>query len=218
MDAVRCTVVHLVRHAATPTTGKRLPGRATGLHLSAAGRRQAADLARQAPRLFGDVAACYSSPLERALETASPIASGLGLDVLVDDELAETDVGTWTGRTLASLRRSKAWAALCARPSTFRFPGGESFADLYARVSRALNRLVEQHRGETILVVSHADPIKVALLDALGLHLDNLGRIAVEPGSVSTIEFGSGPPLVRRLGVLALSTNDAGSTPGGGTP
>ncbi len=185
----------LVRHGQTPTTGAVLPGRAPGLHLAEAGAAQADALAE---RLAGveQVAAVYTSPLERTRETARPIARARGLKVRVERGLLECDFGEWTGRTLKELGKLPEWATVQRYPSGFRFPGGESFREMQARVTGALARLVERHRGEVIVAVSHADPIKAAVADALGTHLDLFQRIAVSPCSTTVISYGTGGPMV----------------------
>lgn len=190
------TLVLLVRHGETPTTGVVLPGRAPGLGLSERGTAQAAAVAE---RLVGlKVDAVYTSPVERAQLTAAPTASALGLTPTIDDGLAEADTGDWTGLKLADLARKPEWRGLQAAPSTFRFPGGESFTELQARVLAALARIRDLHPGGVAVCFSHADPIKVALAHALGTPLDLHGRIDVGPGSVSAIEFPpAGPPAVR---------------------
>jgi probable phosphoglycerate mutase len=204
------TVVLLVRHGKTPTTGARLPGRAPGLHLAEEGRRQAEAVAR---RLAGlrRLAAVYASPLERARETAAAIASAHGLAVRVDRDLADCDTGAWTGRPLGALRRRREWATVQRQPSAFRFPDGESFVEMLARMVGALARMVERHRGRTVVAVSHADPIKAALANVLGLHLDLFQRIVVAPASVSAIAYGREGATV--LAVNALAADVAGLGP-----
>lgn len=195
------TLLLLIRHGETPTTGKVLPGRAPGLHLAPAGEREAESVAE---RLAGlPLAAIYASPLERACETAGPTASRTGLAVVTEPGLAEMDTGEWTGERLALLARRKEWAGVLRAPSTFRFPGGESFVELQARVAGALDRIRVAHPGAVVACFSHADPIKAALVHAVGSHLDAVGRLAVDTGSVSAIAYpASGAPVV----VLTNST------------
>jgi len=193
------TLVLLVRHGATPTTGQVLPGRAPGLHLSEAGRAQAAAVAERFATLKLD--AIYTSPLERASETAAPTAAAKGLTPIQEPGLLEADVGEWTGRTLASLARLKEWRGVHGSPSTFRFPGGESLAELQARVVAVLDRLHAAHPGGTVACFSHSDPIRLGLVFALGAPLDAFGRVVVDTGSISALRFTTGhPPQV-------LSTN-----------
>lgn len=191
----RLTIVLLVRHGLTPTTGVVLPGRAAGLHLADEGRRQAEAAARRIAQLQR-VAAIYSSPLERARETAAAIARARQLPVRVERDLVDLDVGAWTGLRLSRLRRKREWRAVQTHPSGFRFPDGESFLEMQARVTSALDRLVAQHQGTTIVAVSHADPIKAALAHALGVPLDLFQRIMIAPASVSAIAYGAETPRV----------------------
>jgi len=189
------TVVLLVRHGQTPTTGVVLPGRAPGLHLSEEGRKQA-DAAGERIGRLQKVAAVYASPLERARETALPIARALGLAVRVHRDLSECDVGEWTGLKLSRAQRKSEWRLVQRYPSGFRFPGGESFPEMQARIVSALARLVERHRGATIVAVSHADPIKTAVAHALGTPLDLFQRIAIATASVTVIAYREGGPVV----------------------
>ena len=189
------TLVLLVRHGLTPTTGKLLPGRAPGLHLTEEGRRQADAVAMRIAQLR-KVAAVYSSPLERARETAAPIARGRRLALHIERGLMEADVGDWTGKALARLRLRPEWRTVQYHPGGFRFPGGESFAELQARVVTTLGRLAEQHRGQAIVAVSHADPIKLAVTHAMGTHLDLFQRVAIGLCSVSAIVYRPEGPLV----------------------
>jgi probable phosphomutase (TIGR03848 family) len=192
------TLALFVRHGRTPTTGDVLPGRAPGLRLSDDGRAQAAGVAERIAAL-PQVAAVYASPLERARETAAPIAKALGLRVRVDKGLLECDFGEWTGRKLKELSKLPEWRTVQRYPTGFRFPGGESFAEMHARMAGTVTRLHAAHPGTTIVLVSHADPIKAAVADALGTHLDLFQRIVVSPCSVTAIAYGAHGPVV--LGV-----------------
>jgi probable phosphoglycerate mutase len=193
------TVVLLVRHGVTATTGKILPGRAAGLHLSDEGRLQAESAAkrlRNLPRL----AAIYSSPLERVRETAMPIARARRMPVRIDRGLLECDFGKWTGEKLRRLAKLPEWDVVQRHPSAFRFPGGESFTELQARITGALARLVAQHPGRVIVAVSHADPIKAAVAHALGMPLDLFQRIVIGTASITAIAYG-------RTNATALTVN-----------
>ena len=135
----RPTVVLLVRHGQTPTTGKLLPGRAPGLHLSETGRAQAAAVGARLAAM-PKVEAVYASPLERTRETAGAIAKALGLKVKLDKGLLEADIGDWTGQELKVVRRTPEWKIVHSYPSGFRFPGGESFVEMQTRTVSALER------------------------------------------------------------------------------
>jgi probable phosphoglycerate mutase len=199
--------VLFVRHGQTSTTGKVLPGRAPGLHLSDTGRQQAESAAeRIAATVGGDgsVAAVYASPLERTKETAAPIAKRLGLKVAVERDLVECDFGEWTGKELKALMKLPEWHTVQRYPTGFRFPGGESFPEMQARIERAVDKMRAKHPGETVVAVSHADPIKALVAAAVGTPLDLFQRIVISPCSVTAITFGAGGPIV-------LSVNSVGA-------
>lgn len=195
------TLVMLVRHGHTATTGKVLPGRARGLHLDAIGRAQAEAVAAalaKAP-LGGRVTvqAVYASPLERTRETAAAVASALGLAVQTERGLIEADTGDWTGRELKDAARTPEWKVVQGHPSGFRFPGGESLLEMQVRVVAAVERLRDAHLGAALVAVSHADPIKAVVAHALGTHLDQFQRFVISPCSVTTLRWGpGGPPTV----------------------
>ena len=193
------TLVLLIRHGLTPTTGVKLPGRSRGLHLSDDGKRQADGLVKRLAAV-AKLGAIYASPLERARETAAPLARERGRAVRVEPGLVELDVGDWTGLSLKQASHKPEWAAVQRHPSGFRFPGGESFVEMQSRVTSALGRLVARHRGEVLVAVSHADPIKAAVAHALGTPLDLFQRIFIAPASVSAISY-------RRDGVGVLTVN-----------
>jgi probable phosphomutase (TIGR03848 family) len=183
------TLVLLVRHGQTPTTGKVLPGRAPGLHLADKGTAQAAAVAQRIVALQGPkrkVAAVYASPLERTRETAAPIAKVLGLRVQRNKGLLEADFGDWTGAELSKLYKLPAWRTVQRNPSGFRFPSGESFTEMQTRITSAIDRIRIAHPGQTVVAVAHA----------LGTHLDLFQRIVVSPCSVSAILYTADGPVV----------------------
>ena len=198
------TTVILVRHGTTATTGSVLPGRAPGLHLSERGVAQAQAVAQRLGEIARKPAALYVSPLERARETAAPIARSLGLRSVIDRGLLECDFGLWTGRRLSQLRRKAEWRSVQHAPSTFRFPEGESFAEMQVRIWRTLEKLAARHRNRTIVVVSHADPIKAVVTYAQGVPLDLFQRTVISTCSVSAIALTDGAPVV-------LCVNSTGS-------
>ncbi len=193
--APAATIVLLVRHGLTPTTGKLLPGRAVGLHLSDEGRAQAQRVADRIAQL-ATVDAIYASPLERARETAAPIGAARKLRVQIDKGLLECDFGEWTGAALKTLMKLPQWSTVQRAPSTFTFPGGESFTAMQNRIVGAIDRLRAAHPGGVIVCVSHADPIKAAVAHALGTHIDLFQRIVISTCSVTAIAYGMGAPVV----------------------
>ena len=200
------TTIAFVRHGQTPTTGKVLPGRAKGLRLADEGREQAQAAANRLAA-YGKVAAVYASPLERTRETAAPIGRALGLPVTIERGLLECDFGAWTGRELKELYKLPEWQQVQRTPSQFRFPGGESFLEMQARTSDAVRRIVAAHPGEVVVCVSHADPIKVVVADAMGSHLDHFQRFGVSPCSITVIAYSVAGPNV-------LCVNSTDTLPG----
>ena len=192
----------LVRHGLTESTGSVLPGRAPGLNLSDTGRTQA----QRTAELIADgntIDALYTSPLERARQTAAPIATATGCRAKVDRGLIECDFGEWTGQQLSALMKKPAWTTVQRAPSSFRFPDGESFVEMQLRMVSTIERLRNAHPGGTIVCVSHADPIKAAIAQSIGTHLDLFQRIVISPASVSVLAFLAGNPVV-------LSVNSTG--------
>ncbi len=189
------TLVLMVRHGQTPTTGAVLPGRAKGLHLGEQGLEQAR-VAGERIGALGKVRAVYASPMERTQETAAPIAKACKLRVRTVKGLIECDFGDWTGKKLADLRKLPEWRTVQRYPSGFRFPRGESFGEMQTRMVDAIGGLVAKHPGETIVAVSHADTIKAAVASAMGTHLDLFQRIVVSPCSVTAIMYTADGPIV----------------------
>jgi probable phosphomutase (TIGR03848 family) len=189
------TLILLVRHGQTPTTGKILPGRAAGLHLADAGVQQAHRVAERIAEL-PRIDAIYASPLERARETAAPIAKALKQRVKIDKGLLECDFGDWTGAELGKLMKKPEWSTVQKAPSTFRFPNGESFTEMQTRMVTALDRIRAAHPGGTVVCVSHADPIKAAVAHAMGTHLDLFQRIVIGTCSVSAVAYSPHGPIV----------------------
>ena len=198
------SIIILVRHGHTPTTGKILPGRAKGLHLSELGKEQASKVATNLSML-DNVTAVYASPMERTLETAKPIASAFGLKVQRNRGLIEADFGKWTGRKLSDLRKLSDWEIVQKNPSLFRFPDGESFIEIQSRMVESITRISDKHRGEIVIAVSHADTIKAFLTAMLGTPLDLFQRLHISPCSVSPVILGNGSPFV--LAVNASGAN-----------
>jgi len=189
------TMILMVRHGRTPTTGKVLPGRAKGLHLSDEGVAEAKRVAERIAEMK-KVAAIYASPLERTRETAAPIAKALGLNVVTHKGLLECDFGDWTGASLSSLMKKKEWTTVQRAPSSFRFPDGESFTEMQTRMVSTLDEIRRAHPGKVVVCVSHADPIKAALAHAMGTHLDLFQRIVVSTCSVSAVAYADTGPVV----------------------
>ncbi|WP_297509959.1 histidine phosphatase family protein [uncultured Caulobacter sp.] len=188
--------VHLIRHGATDALGVSLSGR-TNAALNGVGAAQARALAS---RLAGEtVDVLYSSPLERALRTAEPLAEAKGLAVEIAEPLNEIDLGDWTGARFEDLDHAPEWAFWNAGRSQHRAPNGESMLEVQARVARWLERIWRARGGGVVAAVSHADVIKAALAHALGLCLDHHARLEISPASLSTVVIGSWGLNVQRV-------------------
>ncbi len=195
--AEQITRVLLIRHATNDwiASGK-LPCRTTGVHLNERGRSEAEALAERVAAL--PVQAIYSSPLERAMETAQIVATRCNLPVQVVEGVQETDCGEWQGQVIEELAKTDLWRTIQLYPSGFRFPGGETFTHIQARMVTAIDELRTAHPGQLIAVFSHADPIKVAVAYFAGIPLDLFQRIAISPASISEFAFTAyGPHLLR---------------------
>jgi probable phosphoglycerate mutase len=201
------TLVLFVRHGTTPTTGKVLPGRTRGLHLSEHGREQAQRAAERIAEV-GKIAAVYSSPLERARETAAPIARLTKRMTRIERGLVECDFGAWTGLALRRLMKKPEWSIVQRAPSTFRFPGGESFTEMQSRMVGTVDAIRRRHPGRAIVCVSHADTIKAAVAHATGTPLDLVQRIVISTCSVTAILYSDGGPVVLTVNSTGASLRD----------
>ena len=180
-------------------TGTRLTGRLPGIHLSEEGVRQAKEVAERLVNL--PVKAVYSSPLERCQETAAPIAERHRVEMHTVDDLAEVDYAQWQGRPYRQLYSLKAWSELQAHPADFRFPGGETIREAQTRGIRATEAIRAQHpRTAAVVVVSHADMIRLIVAGYLGLGTDLYQRIVIGVASVSVIVLGERVPRLLRIG------------------
>jgi len=194
------SVILLIRHGENDYVKKGLmAGRLPGVHLNKNGQKQAQTLA---DKLAGaPVKAIYSSPLERAMETAEPIARKLSLDIIPRQGLIEVDIGEWQDQKLKSLSRQKIWKIVSSAPSRMKFPGGETFAEAQIRICNEIDMLSRQHEPKDLVIcVSHADPIRLAVAYFLGLPLDLFQRLSVAPASITVIDL-------REMGSRLLTLN-----------
>lgn len=190
-------LVLLIRHAANDSMGKWLAGWTPGIHLNEEGRRQAEALAERLASF--PIRAIYSSPLERAVETAEPLARRKGLQIQIMPELGEVRYGEWTGKSLKRLRRQKAWQRLVSLISRARFQGGEAMVDLVARAINAVETIVSRHPRDVVALFTHADLIRAVTAYYLGMPLDLYHRLMIAPASVTVFWLTEGPPLLLRL-------------------
>jgi broad specificity phosphatase PhoE len=187
----------LIRHAQCDPVGSSIAGRLPGIHLNQVGRQEAERLAE---RLDGvALAGLYSSPLERAMETAQPIGVRQQLPVQILEELNEIDFGNWTGRSLAELDQLPDWRRFNSFRSGSRIPGGENMAEVLARALQAIDRLHQLHpdSAEIVGVVSHGDVLRLLIAHAMGSSPDLMQRLELSPASLSILELESyGPRLL----------------------
>ncbi|TDD13994.1 MSMEG_4193 family putative phosphomutase [Nonomuraea diastatica] len=192
------TTLLLARHGLTDLTGPVLAGRTPGVHLSEAGRAQAAALAGRIAGVGLD--AIVSSPLERCRETAQAVADGRAAEVVIDERFIECGYGEWTGRPLKELAREPLWQVVQAHPSAAAFPGGEALTAMQHRAVAAVREWNERVGEKGVyLICSHGDVIKAIVADALGLHLDHFQRITADPGALTVIRYAPLRPFVLRL-------------------
>lgn len=191
------TVLLLIRHASNDTLKKNtLAGWTPGVQLNGEGRAQAQALVA---RLEGiPIAAIYCSPLERALQTAEPLAAARGLQVQVRPGLGETHVGDWSGRSIKQLARTKTWRLFQLQPSLTRLPNGETGLEMQGRATLEVEAICAAHPRQVVAIVSHADIIKALIAHYVGAHLDHFQRFIISPASISVVWIGpAGPRLVR---------------------
>jgi broad specificity phosphatase PhoE len=189
----------LVRHAAHELVDRVLCGRMTGVSLGEAGRAQARRVAERLAR--EPIAAVHTSPLERAQETAAAIGDRLQLQPEIHDAINEIDVGEWSGRTFEELREDPRWHAWNSARAVSRPPRGESMLEVQARVVGHLERVRAEHPERAVVLVTHSDVIKAALLYCLGMPLDGYRLLDIGPASVSSLAMGD-------WGVKVVSMNE----------
>lgn len=188
------TTFLLIRHGSTDWVGKALAGRLPGVGLDAAGRIQSQELAnRLADR---PIAAIYSSPLQRAVDTATPLAERLGLPVVTREALTEIDFGAWQGAKITDLEGDMHWRRFNSLRGSTNAPGGELMLQVQTRMAAELENLRQRHREEAVAVFSHADVIKAALMLYLNIPLDCHSRLEISPASVNVLEIADWGPRV----------------------
>ncbi len=188
----------LVRHATNDAHERGvLAGWTPGIHLNAVGREQAQALAKRLATAH--VAAIYASPLERTYETAEILAEPHGLSVIANERLGEVRFGAWDGLPLDEMRKQDGFAESQAIPSTARFPEGESFAEVQARIVGELEAIRGRHPEQTVIIVSHSDVLRLAAAFYAGVHLDLFRRFVISPASLTIIEFEAARPRIRCL-------------------
>jgi probable phosphoglycerate mutase len=174
-----------------------MTGRLAGINLNDAGRAQAEKLAERLREV--PIAAIYSSPLERTVQTAQPLASRISKSVVTRERLIEIEIGEWSGLTFEQLDKDPLWRRFNKFRSSTRAPGGELMLDVQSRITDEMEDLRGRHEGQTVALFSHADVIKAAVAHYAGIPLDLFHRIQIDPASVSVIGLGFEEPRVLRL-------------------
>ncbi|NJM05547.1 MSMEG_4193 family putative phosphomutase [Candidatus Gracilibacteria bacterium] len=202
MQEQRVTLVLFIRHGTNDWVHGRLAGWTPGVHLNEEGRKQAEALSQR----LGDlpIAAMYSSPLERTVETAQAVATPRSLHLRLIEGLGEVRYGEWQGAELKELYKHDLWPGVQHYPSGTRFPNGETLGEVQARAVATIDSLRAQHPQEIIALVSHADLIRLVVAYYIGMHIDLFQRLVINPCSVTAISF-------ERMGPRMLAYNDTGS-------
>jgi probable phosphoglycerate mutase len=182
------TTIHLIRHGHHALLGRILCGRMPGVELDARGR---SEIAACAERLAPAPSIIQSSPQPRALQSAKILANRFNLAVEPVAGIDEIDLGDWTARSFDELDRDPAWQVWNAHRGSGRPPGGESMRELQTRVVGYIDQLCRERTGSTIAVVSHAEPIRAAVLHYGGIQLDDFLSVEIDPASITTLVEGA---------------------------
>ncbi|MBM4423992.1 MAG: MSMEG_4193 family putative phosphomutase [Chloroflexi bacterium] len=200
----------LIRHGENEYTRKgKLAGWTPDVHLNETGQAQANAVAERLAA--APIKAIYSSPLERAMETALPLAKAKKIEIQPCDDVGEVRYGDWTGKSVKALSRTKLWAVVQKNPSSMEFPGGETLRAVQSRAVDAMEAIARQYPKRAVAVFSHGDVIKLILAHYLGAPLDMFQRILIGTGSISHLRLGS-MPMVLKMNEQPLSGRDTPPT------
>ena len=199
------TLIYLLRHCESSANKEGiLAGRIENIALSKLGLKQAHQIAGAlAQESFSKI---YVSPLQRCAETIEPFLRKSRKRAIKEPLFLEMDYGKWSGRKLSELRREKHWKSIQSEPSRFTFPSGESFVAAERRIKRGLNKVARSNPKGKVLVVSHGDPIKIAVQLALKGDLDSFQRIVIDPGSVTIIDWPTGTLIGANIPAKSLGS------------
>lgn len=180
------TAVLLIRHGDNDQVGKRLAGRTPGIHLNDKGRRQAQELVGSLAQI--PIEAIYSSPMERAVETAAPLAAARGLQVQTRPGIIEVDYGRWQGKSFKQLKRYNLWKTVLSAPAEVRFPDGETLAEVQARACAEVAAIAAQHGDSGVVACfSHGDVIRLLLAHYMKIQINDYQRLMIQTGSISML-------------------------------
>jgi probable phosphoglycerate mutase len=176
----------LIRHGENDWVGKKLAGRLPGIHLNQRGLQQAETIAGILKNL--PIKAIWSSPLDRTIETAAPLAQQLQLSVQTNLELLEIDFGDWQGKSIKQLGRTKLWKTVQHNPQEMRFPGGESFPEAQKRLISGVEAINQQYEQQDLIACfSHSDSIRLLVAHYLNMPINAFQRLAINPTSLTVI-------------------------------
>jgi broad specificity phosphatase PhoE len=195
------SLFYLIRHGEHDWLARGIAGRIPGVHLNAEGRKQAELLPERLAQIKFD--AIYTSPMERAIQTAEPLAKRLALNPQIAPELTELNFGEWNGKTTAELNADPRWAEWNRHRSVVRMPGGETMVEVQARVVVFLTKLHDQNPNGTHALFSHGDSIRAAICHWLAIPLDLLPRFDLRTASVSILKLDKDAPSVVSINHVA---------------
>jgi len=180
------TTFLLIRHGENDWIGRGvIAGRTPGVHLNAAGRQQAGHLAEALAKMKIDK--LFSSPIDRARDTAEPVAARLGLAIEILPPIQEVNFGDWTGKSISELDKLEGWKKWNTMRSIGQIPNGENMMQVQSRFVGEIERLRHLYPNETLALFSHGDPIRAAVTYYLGMPLDLLLRIEVGYASITEV-------------------------------
>jgi broad specificity phosphatase PhoE len=192
------TTLLLIRHGDNDTLGKYLAGQSSGVHLNDKGLRQAQGLVCQLTA--APIKAIYSSPLERALETARPLAQFFNQEIQIKPGLIELNYGSWVGKPFGLLRRYKVWKMIYEKPEAVRFPGGETFTEVQQRVCAEIDSIAASHEKQDLVAVfTHADVIRLAVTHYLEMPLIGFHKFMIDPASITILVLNDGKARIPKL-------------------
>ena len=200
-------VLLLIRHAENDFVGKRLAGRLPDVHLNAAGLHQAETIT--AALRHESIVAIFSSPMERALETAAPLARDLYLPITCRPGLTEVDFGSWQGKSISRLKKLKLWQSVQNKPTSVRFPDGESFEEAQQRIVLTLKEINAAYgENDRVACFSHGDTISLAVAYFLDMPLDSFQRLVIQTASITRLHLNQTMTMLLQLSHPALPLDE----------
>jgi broad specificity phosphatase PhoE len=179
------TTFYLVRHGTNDLIGKAIAGRSPNVHLNAAGQEQAKRLAE---RLKGEgIQRIVCSPMDRCRETAAALSERIKVPVELSGALIEINFGDFNGRSLKELESLPDWKKWNSNRTLLQLPNGENIGQVQARMVQEILKVGRESNGQKIAVFSHGDPLRSLICYFLGISLDIMSRVEINPGSLSIV-------------------------------